>query len=307
MKLDEMAERARNFSQPYRVTKGKDFKLEKVDPGDTGPLEKSDKKRAKEALKDGIDALSDLQEMLYAQDRYSILLVFQAMDAAGKDGAIKHVMSGINPQGCQVSSFKKPTSEDLDHDYLWRCLKRMPERGRIGIFNRSYYEETLVVRVHPQILEHQKLPPKLVTENIWEERFEDIRNVEQYLSRNGVIIRKFFLHLSKEEQLKRFLSRLDEPEKNWKFSEADAHERNYWDDYQHAYEDMIRNTATKDSPWYVVPADNKWFTRIVVAAAIIDTLNSLDLHFPVVSDERREELAQARKELLEAAKADEEG
>ena len=267
MKLEDMAERARNFSQPYRVTKGKDFKLKNVDPGDTGPLEKSDKKRAKEALKDGIDALSDLQEMLYAQDRYSILLVFQAMDAAGKDGAIKHVMSGINPQGCQVSSFKKPTSEDLDHDYLWRCLKRMPERGRIGIFNRSYYEETLVVRVHPQILEHQKLPPKLVTENIWEERFEDIRNVEQYLSRNGVIIRKFFLHLSKEEQLKRFLSRLDEPEKNWKFSEADAHERNYWDDYQHAYEDMIRNTATKDSPWYVVPADNKWFTRIVVAAA----------------------------------------
>lgn len=305
MKLDEIAGRAREFSSSYRVTKGKNFRLDKVDPGDTGRLAKDDKPRAKEALKDGIDALSDLQEMLYAQDRYSILLIFQAMDAAGKDGAIKHVMSGVNPQGCQVASFKKPSSEDLDHDYLWRCLKRLPERGRIGIFNRSYYEETLVVRVHPRILENQKLPPEFVTENIWEERFEDIRNVEKYLSRNGVIIRKFFLHLSKEEQLKRFLSRLDEPEKNWKFSEADAHERNYWDDYQDAYEDMIRNTATEEAPWYVVPADNKWFTRIVVAAAIIDTLHSLDLHFPMVSDERRKELAQAREELLANATADE--
>ena len=302
MKLDEFAQRARDFSRPYRVTKGKDFRLKKVDPGDTDRFTKDDKSRTKEALKDGIDALKEFQEMLYAQDRYSILLIFQAMDAAGKDGAIKHVMSGVNPQGCQVSSFKKPTSEDLDHDYLWRCLKRMPERGRIGIFNRSYYEETLVVRVHPQILAHQKLPPKLVTENIWDERFEDIRNVEQYLTRNGVVIRKFFLHLSKEEQLKRFLSRLDEPDKNWKFSEADAHERKYWDDYQNAYEDMIRNTATKDAPWYVVPADNKWFTRIVVGAAIIDALDSLDLHFPVVSDDRRKELALAREELLADAK-----
>lgn len=304
MNLEKLAKRAQELSSPYRVTNGKEFRLKDVDPGDTNRFTKDDKPRAKEALKDGIDALSDLQEMLYAQDRYSILLIFQAMDAAGKDGAIKHVMSGINPQGCQVSSFKKPTSEDLDHDYLWRCLKRLPERGRIGIFNRSYYEETLVVRVHPELLEHQKLPKSCLSENIWDERFEDIQNVEKYLSRNGTVIRKFFLHLSKEEQLKRFLSRLDEPDKNWKFSEADARERGYWDDYQHAYEEMIRNTSTEEAPWYVVPADNKWYTRMIVAAAIIDALHSLDLHFPVVSDERRKELERARKELLESAQAD---
>ena len=220
----------------------------------------------------GIDALAELQDMLYAQDRWAVLLIFQAMDAAGKDGAIKHVMSGVNPQGCQVFSFKAPTSEDLDHDYLWRCMKCLPERGRIGIFNRSYYEETLVVRVHPEFLEKQKLPPELVTKDIWKDRFQDIRSFERYLTRNGVAICKFFLHVSKKEQKKRFLERLDNPEKNWKFSANDAKERDYWDDYMEAYEDTIRNTATKDAPWYVVPADNKWFTRVVVAAAVIDTL-----------------------------------
>ncbi len=215
--------------------------------------------------------LAELQDKLYAQDRWSVLLIFQAMDAAGKDGAIKHVMSGINPQGCQVYSFKAPTSEELDHDYMWRCFKDLPERGRIGIFNRSYYEETLVVRVHEEILAKQKLPEKLVTKHIWDERYQDIRNFEKYLSRNGTIVRKFFLHVSKEEQKKRFLERIDNPEKNWKFSSADAKERGHWDEYMKAYEDMIRNTATKDSPWYVVPADNKWFTRLVVAAAVIDS------------------------------------
>ena len=223
--------------------------------------------------------------MLYAQDNWAVLLIFQAMDAAGKDGAIKHVMSGVNPQGCQVFSFKAPSSEDLDHDYLWRCIKCLPERGRIGIFNRSYYEETLVVRVHPEFLEQQKLPPELITKDIWKERFQDIRSFERYLTRNGVVIRKFFLHVSKKEQKKRFLERIEEPEKNWKFSANDAKEREYWDDYMEAYEDMIRNTATKEAPWYVVPADNKWFTRVVVAAAVIDALASLNLKYPKVSEQ----------------------
>ena len=220
------------------------------------------------------------------------------MDAAGKDGAIKHVMSGVNPQGCQVYSFKAPTSEDLDHDFLWRCVKCLPERGRIGIFNRSYYEETLVVRVHKQILENQKLPPSLITKNIWDDRFEDIRNFEKYLTRNGVIIRKFFLNVSREEQKKRFMERLDHPEKNWKFSAADVKERGYWDDYMDAYQDMIRNTSTPDCPWYVVPADNKWYTRIVIAAAIIEALGSLDLHYPKVNAAMREELRLAREKLV---------
>jgi PPK2 family polyphosphate:nucleotide phosphotransferase len=226
-----------------------------------------------------------------------VLLIFQAMDAAGKDGAIKHVMSGVNPQGCQVHSFKAPSAEELDHDYLWRCLKRLPERGRIGIFNRSYYEEVLVVRVHQELLARQKLPPSLVTKSIWDDRYEDIRNVERYLGRNGVLIRKFFLHVSKKEQKKRFLERLDNPDKNWKFSMADAKERGHWDDYQEAYEDMIRATATRDAPWYVVPADNKWFTRVVVAAAIIDGLGSLDLKFPEVDEAKKKELAAARLAL----------
>lgn len=297
MKMKRIVKRARELSQPFRVTTGKRFQLKDVDPGDTLDFKTEDKPRAKEALEIGVEALSHFQEMLYAQDRWSVLLIFQAMDAAGKDGAIKHVMSGVNPQGCQVFSFKAPTSEDLDHDYLWRCLRRMPERGRIGIFNRSYYEETLVVRVHNELLQKQKLPPRLVTKHIWKERFEDIRNVEQYLTHNGVVIRKFFLHVSKKEQKKRFLDRIDRPEKNWKFSSADARERGFWDDYMQAYEDMIRHTATKEAPWYVVPADNKWFTRVVVAAAVIDALSSLGLHFPEVGPQKLKELAAARRML----------
>jgi PPK2 family polyphosphate:nucleotide phosphotransferase len=224
--------------------------------------------------------------------------MFQAMDAAGKDGAIEHVMSGVNPQGCQVYSFKSPSAEDLDHDYLWRCMKCLPNRGQIGIFNRSYYEEVLVVRVHPEYLEKQKLPPELVTKRIWKERFEDIRNFEQYLTRNGVVIRKFFLHVSKKEQKRRFLERIDNPDKNWKFSASDASERDYWDDYMAAYEDMIRNTATKEAPWYVVPADNKWFTRLVVAAGVIEALDSLGVQYPKVGKEKLKELAVAREKLL---------
>jgi PPK2 family polyphosphate:nucleotide phosphotransferase len=220
------------------------------------------------------------------------------MDAAGKDGVIKHVMSGINPQGCQVFSFKVPTSEDLDHDYLWRCIKCLPERGRIGIFNRSYYEETLVVRVHREYLEKQKLHPSLITKNIWKERHEDIRNFEQYLTRNGVVIRKFFLHVSKDEQKKRFMERLDQPEKNWKFSVNDVHERGHWDEYMDAYEDMIRHTATPECPWYVVPADNKWYTRAIIAAAVIDALGGLDLHYPKVSTQMQAELREAKAKLL---------
>jgi PPK2 family polyphosphate:nucleotide phosphotransferase len=298
MKKKEFIKRAKRFSKPFRITDGEAFKLKHIDPQDTLDLKSEDKPKAQEALKNGIELLAELQDKLYAQDRWSVLLIFQAMDAAGKDGAIKHVMSGINPQGCQVFSFKAPTSEDLDHDFMWRCMKRLPERGRIGIFNRSYYEETLIVRVHKEILEKQKLPEKLVTKYIWDERFKDIRNLEKYLTRNGTIIRKFFLHVSKEEQKKRFLERIDNPDKNWKFSSADASERGYWDDYMKAYEDMIRNTATKDSPWYVVPADNKWFTRLVVAAAVIDSLASLDLKYPEVSEEKLKELAEAKR-LLE--------
>jgi PPK2 family polyphosphate:nucleotide phosphotransferase len=298
MKKKEFIKRAKRFSKPFRITDGEAFKLKHIDPQDTLDLKSEDKPKAQEALKNGIELLAELQDKLYAQDRWSVLLIFQAMDAAGKDGAIKHVMSGINPQGCQVFSFKAPTSEDLDHDFMWRCMKRLPERGRIGIFNRSYYEETLIVRVHKEILEKQKLPEKLVTKYIWDERFKDIRNLEKYLTRNGTIIRKFFLHVSKEEQKKRFLERIDNPDKNWKFSSADSKEREYWDDYMTTYEDMIRNTATKDSPWYVVPADNKWFTRLVVAAAVIDSLASLDLKYPEVSEEKLKELAEAKR-LLE--------
>jgi len=245
-----------------------------------------------------VTALAELQDKLYAQDKWAVLLVFQAMDAAGKDGAIKHVMSGINPQGCQVNSFKSPSAEDLDHDYLWRCMKNLPNRGHIGIFNRSYYEEVLVVRVHPEFLAKEKLPPKLVGKKIWEERFEDIRNFEQYLARNGVVVRKFFLHVSKKEQKRRFLERIDDPLKNWKFSSNDASERDFWDDYMGAYEEMIQETATKDAPWYVVPADNKWFTRVVVAAAVIETLASLDLAYPKVDEGKLKELAAAKKKLV---------
>jgi PPK2 family polyphosphate:nucleotide phosphotransferase len=298
MKTKKIIKRAREISDPFRITKGKDFRLKDVDPNNTLEFTKeADKPRAKEALVNGIQALAELQDKLYAQDRWGVLLIFQAMDAAGKDGAIKHVMSGVNPQGCEVYSFKSPSSEDLDHDFLWRCMKCLPNRGHIGIFNRSYYEEVLVVRVHREFLEKQKLPPKLMSKNIWEDRFEDIRNFEKYLTRNGIIVRKFFLHVSKKEQKRRFLERIDNPMKNWKFSSNDAAERDYWDDYMQTYEEMIRETATKDSPWYVVPADNKWFTRVVVAAAIIDAMSELDVAYPKVDEKKLKELAAAKQKL----------
>ena len=298
MKTKKLIKRAREFAEPFRITKGKDFRLKDIDPNDTLDFKEEDKPQAKEALAMGVTALAELQDKLYAQDRWAVLLMFQAMDAAGNDGAIKHVMSGVNPQGCQVYSFKSPSAEDLDHDYLWRCMKCLPTRGQIGIFNRSYYEEVLAVRVHPEFLAKQKLPPKLVGKKIWEERFEDIRNFEQYLSRNGIVVRKFFLHVSKKEQKRRFLERIENPEKNWKFSANDAAERDYWDDYMECYEDLIRGTATKHSPWYVVPADNKWFTRVVVAAAVIEALDDLDLHYPDVGKDKLKELAGAKQKLL---------
>ena len=298
MKIEKVIKKARKFGKPFCVTNGDKFRLKDYDPDDTLGLKSEAKPRAKEALQIGVAALAELQDMLYAQDKWAVLVIFQAMDAAGKDGAIKHVMSGVNPQGCQVYSFKAPSAEDLDHDYLWRCLKCAPNRGHIGIFNRSYYEETLVVRVHPEFLEKQKIPPSLVTKHIWEERFQDIRAFERYLHRNGIVVVKIFLHVSKGEQKRRFLERAETPEKNWKFSSSDMAERKFWNEYQGAYEDMIRNTATKDSPWYVVPADNKWFTRLAVAGAIIEKLHSLDLQFPEVDDDKKKELAQVRKALL---------
>jgi PPK2 family polyphosphate:nucleotide phosphotransferase len=268
MSMEKLIGKACALSRPYAVTDGASFKLKKVDPADTGPFTDEDKPTAKEALEAGIDILSGLQDTLYAHDRWSVLLIFQAMDAAGKDGAIKHVMSGVNPQGCQVASFKVPSSEELDHDFLWRCQRHLPERGRIGIFNRSYYEDVLVVKVHPELLDKQKLPEEERGKDIWEKRYKDIRHFEQYLANNGTVVRKFFLHVSRDEQKKRFLERIDDPAKNWKFSAGDVAERGHWDRYMDAYQDMIRATATKTAPWYVVPADNKWFTRIVVAAAL---------------------------------------
>jgi len=298
MKTKKVLKAVHQVADPFKVDKGKKFRLKDFDPGDTLGYGDEDKPRAKEALATGIDLLCDLQDRLYAQDKWALLLIFQAMDAAGKDGAIKHVMSGINPQGCQVYSFKAPSAEELDHDYFWRCLKVLPNRGHIGIFNRSYYEEVLVCRVHPELLARQKLPDKLVTKHIWKERFEDIRNTETYLSRNGIVVRKFFLHISKKEQKRRFLERIDNPEKNWKFSASDSAEREHWDDYMDAYEDMIRHTATPEAPWYIVPADNKWFTRVVVAAAIIQTLDSLHLKYPEVGPDKLKELAAARATLV---------
>jgi PPK2 family polyphosphate:nucleotide phosphotransferase len=298
MNHKEIIKRARRFSEPYRIVDGENFRLGTIDPADTLDLKSDDKDRAKEALALGIQALATLQDMLYAQDQWAVLLIFQAMDAAGKDGAIKHVMSGVNPQGCQVFSFKKPSPEELDHDYLWRCMRCLPERGRIGIFNRSYYEETTAVRIHPEFLKGQKLPTKLVSDKIWDRRFKDIRNLERYLAHNGVIVRKFYLHLSKAEQKKRFLARLDSPDKNWKFSANDAKEREHWQDYMKAYEATIRNTATDFAPWYVVPADNKWFTRVVVAAAVIEALASLDLSYPAVGKEKLKELEAAKHTLM---------
>ncbi|HEX9672462.1 MAG TPA: polyphosphate kinase 2 family protein [Burkholderiales bacterium] len=296
--LKQVIKFAHKLDDAYCVTSGKDFRLKDYDPGDTGKLGKEDKPRAKEALRLGIEQLAALQHMLYAQDRWSMLLIFQGMDTAGKDSVIKHVMSGVNPQGVQVASFKAPSSEELDHDYLWRCMKHLPERGRIGIFNRSYYEEVLVVRVHPELLARQKLPAELLIKRIWSERYEDIRDFERYLSRNGTVIRKFFLNVSRGEQKRRFLERLDEPEKNWKFSAADVRERAHWTDYMDAYEEMVRETATEYAPWYVVPANNKWFTRIVVACAIIEALAALDLHYPKVDKRKRQELAAARRLLM---------
>jgi PPK2 family polyphosphate:nucleotide phosphotransferase len=297
MKLSKVIKKSRELASPYCITNGKGFRLKDIDPNDTGDLKSEDKPRAKEALGIGVEALATLQDMLYAQDRWALLLIFQAMDGAGKDGAIKHVMSGVNPQGCQVASFKAPSAEDLDHDYLWRCQKHLPERGRIGIFNRSYYEEVLVVHVHPELLAKQKVPPALVGKSVWRDRYQDIRCFERYLNRNGVLVRKFFLHLSRKEQERRFLERLDNPDKNWKFSSSDAEERTHWKDYMAAYEAMIQNTATQRAPWYVVPADNKWFTRVIVAAAIIDALASLDLAYPAVDAPKLQELAAARSML----------
>ncbi len=298
MKTKGIIKHARRFTGPFRITKGKNFRLKDVDPGDTLGFKSEDKRRAKEALRMGVEAMAGLQDKLYAQDKWALLLIFQAMDAAGKDGAIKHVMSGVNPQGCQVFSFKSPSAEELDHGYLWRCMKVLPNRGHIGIFNRSYYEETLVVRVHPELLAKQKIPPSLVGKNIWQQRFDDIRHFEQYLAHNGVVVRKFFLHLSKKEQKRRFLERIDTPDKNWKFSASDAAEREHWDEYMEAYEDMIRHTASEEAPWYVVPADNKWFTRMVVAAAVIETLASLGLKYPDVDEDKLKELAAAKRALL---------
>jgi PPK2 family polyphosphate:nucleotide phosphotransferase len=299
MKTKEIRQVIHDLSRPFRVTNGKNFRLKDMDPNDTLEFTKEeDKPRAKEALALGVRALAELQDKLYAQDRWAVLLIFQAMDAAGKDGAIKHVMSGVNPQGCQVHSFKTPSTEELDHDYLWRCTKVLPNRGEIGIFNRSYYENVLVVRVHPEFLAKEKLPPQLVTKDIWEERFEDVRGFEKYLTRNGVVIRKFFLHVSKKEQKRRLLERIEDPEKNWKFSANDAAERDHWDQYMEAYEEMIRATATKQAPWYVVPADNKWFTRVVVAAAVIEALADLNLAFPKLGEGKLKELATAKHKLL---------
>jgi PPK2 family polyphosphate:nucleotide phosphotransferase len=284
------------LAKSYRIDGGKHFRLKDFDPADTGHLHSID--QAQEHLQKDIVRMTDLQAKLYAQGCWSVLLIFQAMDAAGKDGTVKHVMSGVNPEGVQVSSFKLPSATELQHDFLWRTTQHLPERGHIGIFNRSYYEEVLVVRVHPKVLESEILPPSLITKNIWEERFEDIRCFERHMARNGTVIRKFFLHLSKKEQKRRFMARLDEPEKNWKFSAADIHEREYWDDYQKAYEEMIRNTATKHAPWHVIPADNKWFTHLAVSAAIVETLEELSLAYPTVDAAKREELQAARQTLL---------
>ncbi|HKE56721.1 MAG TPA: polyphosphate kinase 2 family protein [Pyrinomonadaceae bacterium] len=288
---------AKKLARPFRITDGQKFRLKDVDPKDTLGIKSVDKPRAQEALARGVQLLAKLQDKLYAQDRWAVLLIFQAMDAAGKDSVIDHVMSGVNPQGCQVYSFKVPSSEDLDHDFLWRCVKCLPERGRIGIFNRSYYEETLVVRVHADYLTNEKLPASLITKDIWDQRFADIRNFERYLANNGTVVRKFFLHVSKAEQKKRFLERIDNPEKNWKFSFGDVHEREHWEEYMHAYQETIRQTATEYAPWYVVPADNKWFTRMVVASAVIEALDSLELHYPKLGKDEQTQLAAAKQAL----------
>src|SRR6478672_6203085 len=281
----KMSKKLFKLADDFRVNHGKSFQLKQCDPADTCGLDLKD--QADELLQESITLMQDRQEKLYAQDEWAVLLIFQAMDAAGKDGVIKHVMSGLNPQACQVFSFKQPSAEELDHDFLWRTNRCLPERGRIGIFNRSYYEEVLVVRVHPEFLAKQHLPQELNGKKLWKDRFEDISNLESYLTRNGTVIRKFFLNVSKEEQRRRFLARLDEPEKNWKFSEADVHEREHWNEYMNAYEDMIRHTSTPDAPWYVVPADHKWFMHLTVGAVVLETKESLKLDFPKVSKTRK--------------------
>ncbi|MBV9775933.1 MAG: polyphosphate kinase 2 family protein [Acetobacteraceae bacterium] len=284
------------YTHPFRVTKGDDFRLKNFDPGDTLGL-KMDKEEAAQLLQRGSEWLAMEQDILYAQDSWSLLLVFQAMDAAGKDGTIKHVMSRVNPQGCDVVSFKQPSNEELSHHFLWRYATKVPQRGRIGIFNRSYYEEVLVVRVHRQLLDAQKIPPNLIGKNVWSERLADITRFEDYLTRQGVVILKFYLNLSHKEQKKRFLERLDNPDKNWKFSASDARERRYWNDYMRAYDEAIRATASEAAPWFVVPADSKWFTRLVVAAAIVEAVEKLDLAYPKVTPEQMKDLAAAREEL----------
>ena len=290
----------KKYSEPFRITDGTKFRLKKIDPGERLDFEADEKQRAEEELAQGVEVLRHLQDKLYAQDRWSVLIIFQAMDAAGKDGAIKNVMSGVNPQGCEVSSFKSPSAEELDHDFLWRCAKRLPERGRIGIFNRSYYEETLVVRVHPEYLSGQKLPAKTKPKDLWKQRYKTISNFERHLTHNGTLVLKFFLHISKEEQRQRFLKRIEDPDKNWKFSLKDVAERQHWDEYMDAYEDTIRHTASKYAPWYVVPADHKWFTRLVVASAIVQNLNALDLEYPTLNKEEMKELEAAKQALQES-------
>jgi PPK2 family polyphosphate:nucleotide phosphotransferase len=285
------------FIAPYRVDRGKGFRLKSIDPDSSGRLTSESKDEAQTLLREGVERLCELQDRLYAQDRWALLLVFQAMDGAGKDSAIKHVMTGVNPAGCQVVSFKAPTAEELDHDYLWRALRVLPERGRIGIFNRSYYEDVLIAKVIPQIVTGSKIPPRLVTKRLWDERYQDIRAIERYLSRNGTVIRKFFLHVSKDEQRKRFLERLDTPDKNWKFNLDDLDTRDHWGDYMQAYEDAIRATATPEAPWFVVPADRKWFTRLVVAGAVIEALESLGLEYPAVDAQQKKDIAAGRARL----------
>jgi PPK2 family polyphosphate:nucleotide phosphotransferase len=301
----EFLKQAKKYSEPFCITNGSKFKLKQIDPEDTLHLDADDKEGAEQMLERGVELLAKLQDELYAQNRWAVLLIFQAMDAAGKDGAIKHVLSGINPQGCEVTSFKAPSAEELEHDFLWRCAKRVPERGRIGVFNRSYYEETLVVRVHPEYLESQRLPDLQTKKQkaFWNQRFDDINNFERHLTNNGTVILKFFLHVSKEEQQKRFLARIDDPAKNWKFSMKDVKEREHWDDYMHAYEQTVRHTATKHAPWYVMPADNKWFTRLAVASAIAHRLNALDLSYPKLSDDELSELKTARAALVASSDA----
>ena len=295
MKIKKFAKEAARIAAPYRITQGEKFRLKDYDPEDTGGLK--DKHGTHGLLQHGVETLRHLQEKLYAQNRWGMLVIIQGMDAAGKDGLISHVMSGVNPQGCDVWSFKQPSNEELDHDFMWRCHKVVPARGKIGIFNRSYYEEVLVARVHPDLLQNEKLPAKLITKKIWDERYEDINAFEQYLTRNGILVLKFFLHLSKKEQKKRFLVRLEDPQKNWKFSMADVKERGYWKQYQNAYEETIQNTANKNAPWYVIPADNKWFTRAVAAMAMVAALNELNLTFPDVEKSKQKELEKVRESL----------